>query len=186
MILFYGGFLLAELEARRRDSPSHSSRPWSIVYILVFLLGIYLGGQPEKLVSHSPGWATLHSWIPNVHHPVRYWVNWGALMLVWSTSCSTYLQGLFTNEPVQYLGKISYSLYLMHGPMTHTIGYGIMDFMWTHVGRDTYFKKELGFGVAGIIDLIAIIWTADIFTRVVDTPSVNFARWFEDKCIVHL
>ncbi|KAI4715774.1 hypothetical protein E4T48_08021 [Aureobasidium sp. EXF-10727] len=203
MILFYSGFLLAELDFRRQaltatksvlptldlslQNPLKRQSLWTALYIFVFLVGIYLGGQPQLHVEHAPGWATLYSWIPSYcDHKQRYWVGWAAILLVWSTSNSSLLQRLFTNGPVQYLGKISFSLYLMHGPVTHTIGYASMDFFWRIIGYDTYTTKEVGFVLAAIINIASTIWAADIFMRVVDTPTVQFAKWVEGKCIVPL
>ncbi|KAG9699474.1 hypothetical protein KCU95_g647, partial [Aureobasidium melanogenum] len=203
MILFYSGFLLAELDFRRQALaaaksvlPAISSalptslqrqRLWTTLYIFVFLVGIYLGGQPQMNVENAPGWATLYSWIPSyVEHKQRYWVGWAAILLVWSTSNSALLQRLFTNGPVQYLGKISFSLYLMHGPITHTIGYASMDFFWRMIGEDTYVTKEIGFVLAAIVNISSTIWVADMFMRAVDTPTVQFTKWVEEKCIVPL
>lgn len=45
-------------------------------------------------------------------------------------------------------------------------------------------RKELGFVLASIIIFAITIWAADIFTRLVDTPSLRFARWLEQKCLV--
>ena len=203
MILFYSGFLLAELDIRRQalaaikpilptsgwavSATSQSQRSWTAFYIFVFLIGIYLGGQPQTHVEHAPGWATLHSLIPTyASHKQRYWVGWAAILLVWSTSNSALLQRLFTNGPVQYLGKVSFSLYLMHGPITHTIGYASMDFFWCAFGEDTYLTKEIGFVLSAIITIASTIWAADVFTRAVDTPTVKLAKWIEEKCIVSL
>ncbi|CAD0081628.1 unnamed protein product [Aureobasidium vineae] len=203
MILFYSGFLLAELDFRRQAlaatksllptldfsllKSSQRQSLWTALYIFVFLVGIYLGGQPQSHVEYAPGWATLYSWIPSYcDHKQRYWVGWAAILLVWSTSNSALLQRLFTNGPVQYLGKISFSLYLMHGPVTHTIGYASMEFFWRIIGDDTYMTKEIGFVLAAIINIASTIWAADLFMRVVDTPTVQFAKWIEEKCIVPL
>jgi peptidoglycan/LPS O-acetylase OafA/YrhL len=203
MILFYSGFLLAELDFRRQaiaaassvlpaatilqSSTARRQRLYTAVYVAVFLIGIYLGGQPQHHLEHAPGWATLYSWIPSqVAHKQRYWVGWAAVLLVWSASNSPLIQRLFTNGPVQYLGKISFSLYLMHGPVTHTIGYASMDFIWRIIGEDTYIKKEIGFCIAAAIDVASAIWVADVFMRAVDIPTVKLAKWMEEKCIVSL
>ncbi|KAI4745169.1 hypothetical protein E4T50_04465 [Aureobasidium sp. EXF-12298] len=203
MILFYSGFLLAELDFRRQalaaaksllptnikslPATSQRQRLWAVLYILVFLVGIYLGGQPQSHVEHAPGWATLHSYIPSYSsHKQRYWVGWAAILLVWSTSNSSLLRRLFTNGPVQYLGKISFSLYLMHGPITHTVGYASMDFFWCVIGDDSYMTKEIGFALAAVVNIASTIWAADIFMRVVDVPTVQFAKWVEKTCIVPL
>jgi hypothetical protein len=38
--------------------------------------------------------------------------------------------------------------------------------------------------LAAIISIASTIWAADIFMRAVDTPTVQFAKWIEKKCIV--
>lgn len=198
MILFYGGFLLAELDSRRRakaaatvdpfsksSSPPPPSRLWSAVYIAAFVGGLYLMGQPATQLEHSPGWATLNAWIPkHIRHRQRYWTGWGALLLVWSTSIHAPLQRIFTNSLVQYLGKISFPLYLMHGAVIHTVGYGIMEFLWRTLGRDTFVRKETGFVVAAAFVLVVAVWAADLFMRVVDGPTIRFAKWMEGRCVV--
>jgi hypothetical protein len=46
--------------------------------------------------------------------------------------------------------------------------------------------KEIGFVLAGIINITSTIWVADVFMRAVDIPTVQFAKWIEGKCIVPL
>lgn len=118
----------------------------------------------------------------HVGNPKRYWPGWGAILLVWSTSCYKPLQRLFDNRLSQYLGKISFSLYIVHGVVTHTIGYALMNFFDGILGREEAINRAIGFGVGSGAILFFTIWLADLFTRVVDEPSVNFAKWVEDKC----
>ncbi|KAI4721431.1 hypothetical protein E4T48_02286 [Aureobasidium sp. EXF-10727] len=203
LFLFYAGFALCELDFRRRSSTTAStssplvpispalstmnkpSRTWSTIYLMTFVLGLYFGSQPARDLQHAPGWRTLSTLIPSHINPRdRYFPNLGAILLIWSTSSHQPLQSIFTHPITQYLGKISYPLYLMHGAVIHTLGYGIMDFMWSSFGRDTVLKKEIGFGVAVVWVVIVVVWMADLFMRVVDTPTVRFAKWLEEKCIM--
>ncbi|KAL1297989.1 hypothetical protein AAFC00_006496 [Neodothiora populina] len=202
MILFYAGFYFAELDFMRRaaaagqngilgrvmsTSAMQSKRLWNAFYLFVFLCGIYLCSQPQIGAEHSPGWAYLTSLTPKyVEHKQRFWVSWGALLLVWSTANAAFLQRIFDNGPVQYLGKISFALYLMHGPVTHTVGYASMDVLWRMIGTDTYLRKEVGFCIAAAIDIGTTVCVADVFWRAVDIPVVRFAKWFEERCIVKL
>ncbi|CAD0087813.1 unnamed protein product, partial [Aureobasidium vineae] len=206
LFLFYAGFVLCELDFRRRSSnttlnlfptithfPTSSalsttnkpSRTWSTIYFMTFILGLYFGSQPARDLQHAPGWQTLSTLIPSHINPRdRYFPNLGAILLIWSTSSHQPLQSVFTHPITQYLGKISYPLYLVHGAVIHTLGYGIMDFMWGSFGRDTVFKKEFGFGVAVVGVVVVVVWMADLFMRVVDTPTVKFAKWLEEKCVM--
>lgn len=150
---------------------------------MTFVVGLYFGSQPARDLEHAPGWRILSTFIPNHINPRdRYFPNLGAILLIWSTSCHKSLQFIFTHPVIQYLGKISYPLYLMHGAVIHTLGYGIMDFMWSSLGRDTVIQKEIGFGVAVVWVVVVVVWMADLFMRVVDTPTVKFAKWLEEKC----
>ncbi|THZ72102.1 hypothetical protein D6C84_10078 [Aureobasidium pullulans] len=195
MILFYGGFLCAELDFHRSASAAlalptttaatkpRNSKLKTVFYFLVFLLGIYLGCQPMKSASKTPGWTTLVSMIPDhIGNSKRYWPGWGAIMLVWSTSCSKLLQRCFDNRVAQYLGYISFSLYIVHGAVTHVIGYPLMNILDGLLGRDSAGVVAFSFGVGSFATLLLTVWFADIFTRAVDEPSVKFARWVEMKC----
>jgi peptidoglycan/LPS O-acetylase OafA/YrhL len=195
MILFFGGFLCADLGFQRSSTSTpvlptdgsttrqESSVLKPVIYVFVFILGLYLGCQPQKSAGKTPGWITLVSMIPDhIGNPKRYWPGWGAILLVWSTSCYKPLQRLFDNKLSQYLGKISFSLYIVHGAVTHVIGYPLMNILDGAVGRDNALNKAVGFGVGSAATLFFTVWFADLFTRAVDEPSVNFARWVEEKC----
>jgi peptidoglycan/LPS O-acetylase OafA/YrhL len=194
LILFYGGFIFAELDIRRQPTASRSGAKtrtnlfWSTTYIIVFLCGLYLGGQPETNLENAPGWNSLIAWIPEpfggIFIRLRYWTMWGALLVVWSTSNSLILQRLFNHKVSQYLGKISFGFYLVHGCVIQTVGYLLFAFIWSITGYETPAKKEAGFVSASIIIFAITIWVADIFTRLVDTPTLRFARWLERKCLM--
>ncbi|KAI4736166.1 hypothetical protein E4T50_13345 [Aureobasidium sp. EXF-12298] len=188
MSLFYGGFLMAELDIRRSalkachktESNNTSRILWSALYITVFLCGVFLAGQPERNVKDTAVWATIIPLTPNfIIDKWRYWTSWGALLIVWSTSNDHLLQQIFTNSVSQYLGRISFSLYLVHGSIIHTLGYGLLQTLWSIIGED---RKETCFVLMATCVTVVAIWWSDVFTRLVDVPSVNFARWFEGKC----
>jgi peptidoglycan/LPS O-acetylase OafA/YrhL len=193
-LLFYAGFLFAELDIRRTalaasktfsthpSSPPKPSLLWSVIYTLTFIGGLYLGGQPEGRWEHAPGWVTLYSLIPSyIHDRHRYWTGWGAMLLVWSTSNSPMLQRIFTNKFTQYLGKISFSLYLVHGFVIHTLYYWLIEGLWDVIGFETDLQKEAAFAVALVVVSAVLVWVSDVFMRLVDMPSVRFARWVEGK-----
>ncbi|KAK6001130.1 hypothetical protein QM012_003213 [Aureobasidium pullulans] len=187
MTLFYSGFFMAELDIRRSAlKASHKtdaikSRPfWSALYITVFLCGVFLAGQPERNVKGTTVWETIISLVPDyIIEKWRYWTSWGALLMVWSTSNEHLLQCIFTNRLSQYFGKISFSLYLVHGSIIHTLGYGLLQSLWSVLGED---RKETCFVLMATCVTVVTIWWADVFMRLVDVPSVKFARWLEEKC----
>ncbi|KAK0127368.1 hypothetical protein ONS96_006917 [Cadophora gregata f. sp. sojae] len=86
------------------------------------------------------------------------------------------LQSLFTNKFAQYLGRISFGFYLMHGPVLFCIGTKILVKAWA--GYDA--NKDLGrymqwFALAVVVNTVSIFVAADWFARVVDERSVRWA-----------
>ncbi|CAD0110922.1 unnamed protein product, partial [Aureobasidium uvarum] len=188
MTLFYGGFFMAELDIRRSTAESSHKTDsnialkclWSAFNIFIFMGGLFLAGQPERNTENTYIWSTIMTLVPGyIIDSWRYWTTWGALLLVYSTSNDKILQCLFTNCVSQYLGKISFSLYLVHGFIIHTLGYSLLETFWRIIGED---KKETCFVLVATCVVTTAIWLADIFMRLVDTPSVKFARWLEGKC----
>lgn len=201
MILFFGGFLMAELDVQSSRTAS-SSLPstdtlhptskikvymWRATVWIVFVAGWYLCSIPQDDAGQSIGFMTLDALVPSYTAPrKRFWVGWGALMLVWATANCTKLQRVFTNGVAQYLGKISFALYILHGPVTYTIGNGIMNAIWSKTGSDTAAKEALGWGVGYLATVIVTIYSADLYTTAVDTPTTKLAKWLEDRCSVSL
>ncbi|CAD0085698.1 unnamed protein product, partial [Aureobasidium vineae] len=193
VLLFFLGFMLADLDIRRTALASANtfsttvSSPifnmvWTAIYIATFIGGLYIGGQPEIAGEHAPGWTMLYSLIPSyIHDRNRYWCGWGALLLVWSTSNSPMLQRIFTASLSQYMGRISFSLYLAHGFVIHTVYYMLLPVVSGVFGRETKVQREVSFGVALCVVTVVLVWVSDVFMRCVDGPSVRFARWLESK-----
>ena len=86
----------------------------------------------------------------------------------------------------QYLGKISFAVYIVHGPILHSIGLVAVTASWRYIGRETATQNCFGFLVAAAVVLPTVFWAADIFWRLVDVPGTKFSRWVEEKVMVDL
>lgn len=106
-----------------------------------------------------------------------------------------FLQRLFTNRVSQYLGRISFSLYLWHEPLRVLVGSNyakgaqalfqaypaIASTMTTpqalyQLNRQ-YYWSYFSFAIPGLFwTTLCVIWVSDIFCRMVDEPSTRFAR----------
>lgn len=193
----FGGFLLADLDLNREDSTSFSTEtvtaPLSpppkpknpistIFWSAIFLLGLYLGSFPRHAIgaSASDGFgflASLSTW-----H--KHWHTLAAILIAWSLSHAPILQSPFTSAPMLYLGKISFSLYIVHGPVLHMFGYAMAPFMWQFTGKETNFRFQLGFGLGLLVLSPLVVWVADTFWRMVQIPCAEFARWVEKKALM--
>ncbi|KAJ5543312.1 Acyltransferase 3 [Penicillium sp. DV-2018c] len=152
------------------------------LWISVFVVGLYFGSCPNIGFK----WTPLYRWLWHITpytypEPHRFAQTIGAVLIVFSINHSPDIQKLFTNPLSQYLGKISFAFYVVHGPILHCLGYSIMPTIWNLTGKETDFQYCLGFLIGWLICLPVAIWLGDVFWRAVDIPSVKFARALEDR-----
>ncbi|KAL7936655.1 acyltransferase family domain-containing protein [Trichoderma chlorosporum] len=199
LLLFFCGMLIAENDHIRgahipasnpalpvEEKPrSAKTKLWPIFWALFSLLGLYLMCQPDDGGEHTPGWMLLSSLIPNwwKEERYRYWQSAGAIIFIIAVSHSPRWQRFFNLPVVQYFGKISYALYLMHGPAMHVVGYHFEKWAYGVTGVEGYWYNA-GFFLGACFCIPIVVWWADIFWRAVDIPTVKFAKWYESKVIV--
>ncbi|KAJ5812026.1 hypothetical protein N7474_008327 [Penicillium riverlandense] len=155
------------------------------LWITLFTVGLFIGSVPNLGFKWTPFYSWLWHLTPKPYpEPHRFPQTIGAVLIVFSINNCPDIQKLFVNPLSQYLGKISYAFYIVHGPILHSLGYSIMPTIWRIVGKETDFQYCLGFLIGWSICLPVSIWAGDLFWRAVDIPSVKFARWLETRVIV--
>lgn len=200
-LLFLFGMVLVEWDHIRGAHTSHSSSPtlplgekeaeesastpMAIFWQGLAVFGMYLMSHPDIADTTTPGFAYLSSFIPEWWDAerFRYMHGLGAAFFITAVGYLPRWQQFFNSPVCQYLGKISYALYLMHGPITKAIGYHWQKMAWdiTGVEGDAY---NVGFVLGACFCIPTIVWCADIFWRAVDIPTVQFAKWYENQLIV--
>lgn len=125
----------------------------------------------------------------------------GSILLVYLTIHYPFTTSLFTTRFAQYMGRISFAFYLIHGPVIRCLQEGLAPFIWgvvgvyggvnafgTTVGPQGMWVKTgkvdcwNGFGawlVSVEVCLPCAIWLADLFERGVDRPVVRWIREWE-------
>lgn len=205
--LFMGGVLLCDLEqlARHNDLPKIFSyfEPYKdLIFYNMFIASLYLGGVPahtDKLEDLRPiyGWYYISFLKPQAVFDYKWHIlMWASLFIITSIPKIGWLKRFFELRFNQYLGRISYSLYLVHGPVLWIVG----DRLYVACG----FQKFYHFGDGGLPNWINKIplpkqgiygwelnflipfifvmtpftfWIAELCTNYVDEPSVRFAQW---------
>ncbi|KAI1199695.1 acyltransferase family-domain-containing protein [Nemania serpens] len=153
-------------------------------WTLVSVSALYLLSCPDAGPWGVPGWRYLGTLIPTwFSEKYRFWQVMGACLFVFCAARSRGWQRVFESAAIQYLGHLSYAVYLMHGPVMHAVGYPIQRWAWEITGIDGPAYRK-GVVLAAVINIPLVIWAADIFWRVVDIPSVRFAKWLESKLSV--
>lgn len=119
----------------------------------------------------------------------KIWKTTGSLLVVYAISKSSILQRPLDSRPVQYLGKISFSLYLVHQSVYHLVRDPILGVLWYVATREPYpgtseasnhtapfaFTWLVGFVILSVINL----YVADLFTKYVDERCVQIAKKFD-------
>ncbi|RDL36360.1 uncharacterized protein BP5553_05712 [Venustampulla echinocandica] len=156
---------------------------------LLLIFSLYLlsyPGEPWPEYETPPGpfHHYLVSWTPPRYIELwfgieRFWTTIGGVIVVFTISKSTNLQRPFTTRLAQYLGDISYALYIVHGPILFTAGTWFMD---TYGQATDSWHWGAAFIAGGIMNTVLCVWAADIFWRAVDAKSVGLAKWFAGKC----
>ena len=202
--LFAAGMMLNDLEqlAAKDELPSFFAqfRPHKkLIFYTMFASAVYLGGCPghndqvEEL-RKNPGWYWLSFLKPQaVFDPKWFFLFWAAVFLVASTPHIHWLKRFFETRFCQYLGRVSFSLYLVHGPVLWTLG----DRLYAAVGwpKDSRTKNipdwvdifilpktgpmglEISFLLPHLILLPVTFYVAEVVTRALDEPSVRFPQW---------
>ncbi len=109
------------------------------------------------------------------------------------------LKSFFETRFNQYLGRISFALYLVHGPILWVLG----DRLYVVTGwyREAHeintpflinsfplskggpLGLEPSFLVPHLILLPFTLWMAEIVTKLVDEPAVRFSQWAYEKTL---
>ncbi|KAI4853757.1 hypothetical protein E4T44_00637 [Aureobasidium sp. EXF-8845] len=197
-------FVAARGQLPRRLRMFKKHKTW-IAY-LVFSIGLYLGGVPSisndiQHLRNSPGWYYLSFFKPQAFWDFRWFFRfWAAVCVVFATPHINWLRKFFETSFCQYLGRVSFGFYLVHGPVLWTLG----DRLYAASGRIREghigvvpdwinllplpavgpFGLEINFLVPQFILLAFTLWLAEIVTRCLDEFSVHASRWLHMKAML--
>lgn len=204
--LFMTGMFLADLDllAAKNALPRIVARlsPYrDFIYYHLLVIALYLGGIPTPSASfadlqRSRGWYYLSFLKPQAAFDYKwFYLFLAATFLVAATPRIPWLRRFFETRFCQYLGRVSYALYLVHGPILWTLG----DRVYTAVGwagsngLDQFTELawwvnrfplpmagplglEVAFLLPHVVLLPVTLWVAEAVTRWLDEPAVRFAQ----------
>ncbi|AEO69805.1 uncharacterized protein THITE_2120546 [Thermothielavioides terrestris NRRL 8126] len=190
MAAFLGGMLLSEHDVRRssdlpplapgargrggdvqRTTKGAAALRWAGI-----VLALYFLSYPDSGAEYTPGFAYLSTWVPKYYNKLSGWMFYeamGAVLLVACIMRSPGLVRLLESRLPQYLGKISFSLYLVHGPVLHSLGFWIMPRLFDSFG------KTGGYAIGWVVLLAVTFYLSDLWNKKIDSWSVTVGRRVE-------
>lgn len=199
---FVGGMVLSEVDVLRSSDPSEIGpedralllalgggsgmrarqmsplKARALRWLLIFV-ALWFLSYPDAGAEYTPGFKVL-SWLaPRYYLPMSRWMYYqavGALLLIPCVLRSPTLRGLLEGSVPQYLGKVSFSFYLVHGPVLHSLGFWIMPRLFELFGR------PVGF-VMGWFMLLSATLKLVSYWQAVDDWSVTVGRRVEAALI---
>jgi len=200
--LFFCGILIAELSFIRAEilhkyaygSLGKSKRviiylSLRIFWTAVFIGGLFIGSHPQDSRYTSLGYKTLMRWTPKQYGITGdFWISIGAPMVILALENAPFLQRIFMTRFAQYLGKISFSLYLLHFMVMSTLCQWLVPKCMNLTGG--WENGQLGFNtgmaMALCVSVPVTFWVSDVFSTLVDERSLRFARWVNERAFVKI
>jgi peptidoglycan/LPS O-acetylase OafA/YrhL len=222
---FAGGMFLAEtfLIRKTREQTAHAmDEDWkdahqllpmvrTALHVSIFVVGLFVAGWPNDGAEKTPGIRYLLAQTPEPFRsmdplaPQKFYFAITAIFMVWSAGELAQLRRVLEGPFCQYLGRISYAVYICHGPAQHLLQHRILGhpFIPEHgiLGQDGYSMAVDGFGIRNIFGVDTplqrlltwffglvvlgpmVIWAADVFWRWIDSPIINAAKGLERLCV---
>lgn len=158
------------------------------IYGAGFVLALWLLSAPKVGFTTEYGYQALSRLIPSFYsRKEKFLPTLGSVLLLWLlTHCSPTSVGhrILNGNVVQYFARISFALYLVHGPLLHLYGYYVPILAWRVLDRRSTTGYCAGILIGWCVNLASALWAADVFHREVDLRCVRIAKWLEDKCFV--
>lgn len=185
--LFWIGYLAAELSPLLSDkSSSVNSSIWSTgSSIAALFAGLWVASYPPWGAAETPGfkWTVSLSPWPK-EFTGKWWTGLAAALVIPALDRLPLPRRILMSPPIEYLGKLCFSFYLMHFWIVQTIGQAVFHMAWSITGNSNVVTSYLGFCIGYTILMMVIVWVSDIFWRFVEIPSVNLGYAMEKRLMV--
>ena len=125
--------------------------------------------------------------------PKAFFLFWAATFVTGAVPRIAWLKAFFELPFIQYLGKISYGFYLVHGPVIWVVGHRVYAAVGWHseahatiggawvnafpLPRWGPLGLELNFIAAQCFLFPLTLWLAAVVTKTLDEPSIRLSQW---------
>jgi peptidoglycan/LPS O-acetylase OafA/YrhL len=173
---YYLAFIIGMVFAdtfNSRMSPFKTSN--NMILSIILILGLFLGSYPVYNVTHDSLYGFLNNGFFQTPK-ITYHIS-GAGMIMYVLMNSRLLQNIFSYPVSVFLGKISYSLYLVHFLVISSFTSALFLFLYPVL---PYSAAAL---TSCFCSLVLIIPLSYLFYRYVDTAGVEFSKIFYNQLV---
>lgn len=157
----------------------------TVFYTVCLLLGIFLAGAPQRGLIEDKTSAFGYNWwwalLPESYFKLDVnYTGWAFSGMLITTAASQlyYVRRLLEGPLCQYLGKISFALYLNHVWIRDLFGHRVQ---WHTLA--TLSARSFWYGISWAVWMIVMVFinffVAAWFERLVDAPVVRFGKTLE-------
>ncbi|MBE1445684.1 acyltransferase family protein [Paenibacillus sp. OAS669] len=172
---YYLGFILGMMLCDLKVTTIKINLKNNFINIIIFFIGVYFVSYPAPTNINLD--VTMYSWIKIswVEYPSIFWHIVGSTLMLFAVINSTWLEKFFSLNPFIYLGKVSFSIYLLHIPVIGSISSYVFLKL---VNTNTYFQS---FMVSFLLSLFIIFIIAHFFQKWIDEGSIKLSNYLLSK-----
>lgn len=137
LFCFLAGMLIADFNLIREGNDQEPSIKHGVIWATLFAIAFYVAGLPSlgspiARMQPMPGFEILHALTPvnlRMEDHSRFWWSISGVLMLLAISQLPRLKKLFETNFCQYMGKIAFSLYLIHEFCLVLFGQSLRNFM---------------------------------------------------------
>jgi len=163
-LAFILGMLLSDLSTRQDGFFVRMKNRY--FFVLLLLVGLFLGSYPDT----RPVDGSIYEFMKGLARQRTYYIV-GATLIMIALLKSTRLQSLLSLKPFVLLGRISFSMYVLHLIIIGSLSSYLM-LLFTQ-----YFSYHAAFALMFLVSLPTILIAAYVMERTVDTAGIGLSQW---------
>lgn len=184
--LFLAGMLLCHLDLcvqyGTQSKGQQTTKSQSLVSYVLLAMGLHLAGVPHctpaEYLGQNMGWYYFSLWKPEaMTDPKWFYLFWAVTFVVAAVERISSLRQWLTSRPLLYLGRISYGLYLVHGPILWTLGEYLYSFSAEMKSSGNWpLGLEPGYLIAHVVLLPVTLCVSEVATLTFNNLSITMGR----------
>lgn len=168
---FIYGLLLSDIY-NKNYNPTGYWKLKSYVIPILLIVGLLIGAYPPV----TPSTTSIYNYIklPNLNSMILYH-NIGALMVTTSILISTRLKKIFSIKTLTYIGRISFSTYIIHLIIICSLS------SYIFLTLSKFLSYNTNFIITFTISITTILTSAHLIHKFIDHPGIKFSKLLYSK-----